>query len=100
MPLKTDSLSSARAPPNRPFMPTFLPCLIDSAAAPMGHAEISISSRVFPLRLEIMRIALGSDSQCPPSSQPFIPFFRLTGPPRPRTSREQRFWDREINRSY
>lgn len=42
----------------------------------MGHAEISISSRVFPLRLEIMRIALNSDSQCPPPS--FTAFFPLT----------------------
>lgn len=44
---KTDSLTFTRVLPNRRFIPTFVPCLIDSAAAPIAHAEMSISVRVF-----------------------------------------------------
>lgn len=44
---KTDSLTFTRVLPNRRFIPTFIPCLIDSAAAPIAHAEMSISVRVF-----------------------------------------------------
>lgn len=97
MPSKTDSLSSARAPPNRPFVPTFLPCLIDSAAAPTGHAEISTSSRAFPLRRNHANRAQLRFSMLPPSPQPFIPFFRSTTPRRRRVENKDLL---EINRSY
>lgn len=103
MPSKTDSLSSARAPPNRPFIPTFLPCLIDSAAAPTGHAEISISSRAFPLRRNHANRAQLRFSMLPPSPQPFIPFFRSTTPRRRRVENKDFAIASimlEINRSY
>lgn len=44
---KTDCLTFTRVLPDRRFIPTFIPCLIDSAAAPIAHAEMSISVRVF-----------------------------------------------------
>lgn len=103
MPSKTDSLSSARAPPNRPFVPTFLPCLIDSAAAPTGHAEISTSSRAFPLRRNHANRAQLRFSMLPPSPQPFIPFFRSTTPRRRRVENKDFAIASimlEINRSY
>lgn len=86
-----------------PLYPTFLPCLIDSAAAPTGHAEISTSSRAFPLRRNHANRAQLRFSMLPPSPQPFIPFFRSTTPRRRRVENKDFAIASimlEINRSY